>query len=315
VKCYARYRERLAGVVDRVFRRARSLPAPLRRLGKEWLATLGPRPRQYFSSEDSPPLLYLPLWLAEGLTKRGGPADSRRLDAILEATALLYFHTRIQDNVLDEPLTRGRAPHLLLGNVFEMEAWACLHALPLSRGFWSHATQAWWVFSSETAAEHTQLLSRAPYPSARFRRHARKVALARIPLHAVQDLLGRPVPRLVNAFIDRLGQAYGLANDVLGVERDLEARLRTHLIATVEQDLPARPRPTPARLRRALLEQAHLESFLDRAMALHRRLVPMGEQLGIRCMAEFTAERIQRLGYHQARAMGLRLRYVLAGKA
>jgi hypothetical protein len=258
--------------------------------------------------------LHLPVWLAEGLAG-GGSAEDRRLDKILEATALLYFYTRIQDNVVDEPLTRGRAPQLLLGNVFELEGWARLHEVPLSHGFWSHAAEAWQVFSSETAAEHAQLHSRRPYSPARFRRHARKVALARIPLHAVQDLLGKPTPTLVNAFVDRLGEAYGLVNDVLGVERDLAAGLRTFLIATVEQSLPAHDRPTPTRLRRGLLEQAHLETSLERAMLLHQRLVPLGEELGIHRMAEFTADRIARLRHHETRAVGLRLRYALARKA
>jgi hypothetical protein len=315
MNCYARTRTRLARVVNRVFRRVCALPPPLRQLGMEWWRALGPKPQHYFSSEDSPPLLYLPVWLAEGVAVADGPAAGRRLDAILEATALLYFHTRIQDDVLDEPLTRGRSAHLLLGNVLEWQGWAILRELPLSDGFWAHAATAWQVFSSETAAERAQVHSRGPYPAARFRRHARKVALARIPLHAVQDLVGRPAPARVNLFVDRLGEAYGLVNDVLGVERDLKAGLRTYLIASVAQGLPVRERPTPARLRRALLERPHLESFLDEAIRLHQRVVPMGEALGIRCMAGFTADRIARLRHHQTRALGLRLGYALARKA
>jgi hypothetical protein len=311
VRCYVRSRARLARIVDRIVRRVRSLPLPLRRLGSAWRKSLGRDGRHYFSSPDSPPLLQLPIWLAEG-SRHAGRITARQVDAILEATALLYFHTRIQDNVLDEPGGRGQPPQLLLANVFALEGWRLLHDLPLSRSFWAQAGEAWRVFSAETADEQTQLRSRRPYSRARFRRHARKVALARIPLHAVHDLLGTPRPRHIAELVDGLGEAYGLANDVLGVTRDLTAGLRTYLIAAVEGSRPGRA--TPASLRRALLEQSHLESFLDRALVLHRRLLPLGQALGIAGMAEFTTDRLLRLRHHQAQVLGLRLSYACSRK-
>ena len=312
MNCYRRSDPQLEKTLDGIFHKVHRYPPALRRLGREWLDSLGSDPRHYFSSPDASPLLHLPLWLVEG---RKLAIAKRNLDAILEATALLYFHTRIQDNVVDEPQTRGHAPHLLLGNVFFLEAWNRLRALPLSDRFWSWANEAWRIFSDETESERRQLQAPTPYTPARFRRHARKVALARIPLYAVMDGADPARKIAMDRFIDQLGQAYGLVNDVLGVERDLVQGMRTYLIATVETGLPARARKHPAALRRELLKHPHLERFLERAIALHRRIKPMGEALNIAHLDEYTDERINRIRHHHARALGLRLRFALSGKA
>jgi hypothetical protein len=312
--------------MDGIRRRIRAYPPSLRALGREWWSSLGPDPHRYHSAPDASPLLHLPIWMVEGRQGQlaqqhrcapmaGTRLDAAQLDAVLEATALLYFHTRIQDNVLDEPQTRGRAHQLLLGNVFFLEAWQRLRGLPLSDRFWSRTNEAWQIFSSETEAERRQLQRPGRYPAARFRRHARKVALARIPLYAVMDGDGHADKNAVDTFIDRLGQAYGLVNDVIGVERDLLAGLRTHLISTVEEALPRRHRRDPAALRRGLLTEPCLERFLERAIALHRRIRPLGEALGIARMGSYTEERIERIRYHHGRALGLRLRFALSGKA
>jgi len=315
VNCYLPNRRRLETVMDRIVRRIRTYPLSLRQLGREWWSTLGPNPRRYHSAPDAPPLLHLPIWMAEGRRGRGASLAAAQLGAVLEATALLYFHTRIQDNVLDEPETRGGAPQLLLGNMLVWEAWERLRPLPLSDRFWSRANEAWRIFSSETEAERRQTQDPTPYSPARFRRHARKVALARIPLYAVIDGDKNADKSSIDNFIDRLGQAYGLVNDVIGVERDLQAGLRTYLIATVEEALPKRCRRDPVALRRALLKYPHLEQFLEQAIALHRRIQPLGEALGIARMGPYTSERIERIRHHHARALGLRLQFALAGKS
>ena len=312
MKCYRRSDARLEKILDGIFEQVRRAPPALRALGREWMATLGPDPRHYGSAEDAPPLLHLPLWLVEGRSLR---VPKRRLDTILEATALLYFYTRIQDNVVDEPLTRGATPQLLLGNLFFMEAWDRLRTLPLSHRFWAWTKAAWRIFSEETEAERRQLQARTPYTPARFRRHARKVSLARIPLYAVMDQESPAHKHAIDRLIDRLGVAYGLVNDVLGVERDLGAGMRTYLIATVEGGLPARRRRDPVAVRRELLKQPYLEDFLDRAIRLHRRILPLGESMGIAHLRDYTDERIDRLQHHRALALGLRLRFALAGKA
>jgi len=311
MNCYRRSDPRLEKILDRIFRMVRRYPPALRRLGREWVDTLGSDPRHYVSAPDASPLLHLPLWLVEG---RRLAIPERNLDAILEATALLYFHSRIQDNVLDEPQSRGQAPQLLLGNVFFLEAWNRLRALPLSDRFWTWTSEAWRIFSDATEAERRQLQAHTPYTTARFRRHARKVALARIPLYAVMEGES-PKPKIaMDRFIDQLGAAYGLVNDVLGVERDLVAGMRTFLIATVEAGLPTRAKKDPATLRRELLMHPYLEHFLERAIALHRRIKSMGEALKIARMDEYTHERIELLRHHHALALGLRLRFALSGK-
>jgi hypothetical protein len=314
VNCYQANRRRLDTIIDGIVRRIRAYPPALRQLGHEWWATLGPDPRRYHSAPDASPLLHLPIWMVEGRRGKGAPIAEPHLEAILEATALLYFHTRIQDNVVDEPQTRGQVPQLLLGNMFFLEAWERLRALPLSDRFWSRANEAWRIFSNETEAERRQLQRQTPYSSALFRRHARKVALARIPLYAVIDGDNAADKSAIDNFIDRLGQSYGLVNDVLGVERDLRAGMRTYLIATVEEALPKRHRRDPAALRNGLLQHPHLEDFLNRAIALHRRIQPLGESLGIAHMGPYTDERIERIRHHQTNALGLRLRFALSGK-
>lgn len=314
MRCYRANHRRLTTVFDRIRRRILAYPTALRQLGRDWWDTLGPDPHGYHSAPDAPPLLHLPIWLVEG--RRGKAAIPRaHLDAILESTALLYFHTRIQDNVLDEPETRGQAPQLLLGNVFFLEAWERLRALPLSERFWSWTNHAWQIFSAETESERRQLQQRTPYSAARFRRHARKVALARIPLYAVMDGDAQVEKTAIDDFIDRLGCAYGLVNDVIGVKRDLSAGLRTYLLATVEESLPKRRRRDPAELRGELLRGPHMERFLERAIALHRRIQPLGEALGIARMGCYTGERIERLRHHHGRVLALRLQFALSGKA
>jgi hypothetical protein len=315
LKCYRANRVRLDAVIDRIVCRVRAYPPALRQLGREWLATLGPEPLRYHSAPDASPLLHLPIWMVEGRRGEGARIGTRRLDGILEATALLYFHTRIQDNVLDEPETRGQAPQLLLGNMFFFEAWQHLRGLSLSDRFWLRAHQAWQIFSDATEDERRQVQGPAPYSAALFRRHARKVALARIPLYAVTDGAQMTDKEAIDTFIDRLGQAYGLVNDVLGVERDLRAGMRTYLVATVEESLPKRVRRDPTALRMGLLRHPYLESFLEQAITLHRRIQPPGEALGISHMASYTKERIERIREHYDRAVGLRLSFALAGKA
>lgn len=314
MRCYQANHPRLKTIIDGIVRRIRAYPPSLRQLGREWWATLGPDPHGYHSAPDAPPLLHLPIWMAEGRKGRGAPMPSAHLDTILEATALLYFHTRIQDNVLDEPETRGQTPHLLLGNMFFLEAWERLRSLPLSDRFWSWANEAWRIFSNETEAERRQSQRLTVYSSALFRRHARKVALARIPLYAVMDGERDVDKGAIDTLIDRLGEAYGLVNDAIGVERDLRAGLRTYLIATVEAALPKRSRRDPTSVRQGLLKHPHLEQFLERAMDLHRRIRPSGERLSIARMGPYTDERIERIRHHHARALGLRLQFALSGK-
>lgn len=314
MKCYQGNRSRLKATFERILRRIRTYPPALRGLGREWWTSLGPAPHGYHSAADAPPLLHLPIWMVEGRRGKAPASSPAQLDAILESTALLYFHTRIQDNILDEPDTRGRTPHLLLGNMFCLEAWDRLRVLPLSDRFWSWANDAWRVFCNETESERQQMQRKTRYSHALFRRHARKVALARIPLYAVMDGDDDADKTAIDDLIDRLGHAYGLANDVIGVERDLSAGLRTYLLATVEESLPGRRRD-PAKLRQGLVRGPHLEKFLEQAIALHRRIQPLGEALGIAHMDAYTSERIERLRHHQAQALGLRLRFALSGKA
>ncbi len=308
MKCYRKNQPILDQVWDRLQRRLRGYPGVLGTLAAEFRTTLGRKPARYFSGPDAAPLLHLPLWLAR-------PGTRRALPDLLEATALAYFFVRIQDNVLDEPVTRGRPPLLLLGNVFLADALAMTARFVNGEPFWQRARQAWQIFALETEAERRWLAQGRPYGWAAFRRHARKVALARIPMHAVLMREGRSDARtlaLVDRLIDLMGQSYGLVNDVLGCHRDLMAGTRTFLLASAGATLRASARRDTAALRQAVLARPWFEQFLTRAIRVHRRALPVGVALGVREMAAFTEERVARIEWHLRRASVLRLAVALA---
>lgn len=309
MKCYAQNQ----GLLDRVWRRIeqrwRGYPAPLRRAAVELTRTLGPSPRRFFSGPDAGPLLHFPIWLA-------GKEHRRDLPDLLEGIALAYLFVRIQDNVIDEPATRGRPPWLLLGNVLLGDAVTLLAGFAGgSRSFWRRARAAWALFASETASEHRQLARRTAYRGAAFRRHARKVALARVPLYALLARMGRDDARhvaMVDRLIDQMGEAYGLANDVLGCPRDLACGAETYLIASARSLLPRRLRNDTRAVRQVLIAEPLFERFLRRAVRIHLRARETGRALGMRAMDAFTADRVARLEHHIREATTLRLAVALA---
>src|SRR5690606_27795560 len=135
---------------DRLERRVAAYPTEIARQGKSFFVHIQARERRYFSREGTPPLLYLPIWLGRGV-------DRRRLLDVLEATALLYFYVRIQDDNLDEPETRGHRDWLLLGNAFVWDALEGFRRCTSDRRFWRLASRAWTTFTEATAAERTEL--------------------------------------------------------------------------------------------------------------------------------------------------------------
>jgi hypothetical protein len=280
----------------------------MRALARELMATLGPKPQAFFCGPDAGPLLHFPIWLANRSLQRSLPD-------LLEATALSYFYVRIQDNVVDEPATRGKPQLLLLGNVLLADAMALLVSFSPSKTLWSHARSAWMLFSEETERERQQLSTNGLYSAAAFRRHSRKVALARIPLYAVLARTRRAWPaslRRVDQLIDCMGQSYGLVNDVLGCTRDLASGANTHLLAMARRTLSRAQQRDRKAVERALVGQPLFETFLGRAIVLHRRALSIGEALGIRAMRAFTEERITRIEHHIGQMTKLRLAAALA---
>jgi hypothetical protein len=311
VSCYRRNQPLLDRVWDRLDDRFRHYPAPLRTLAGELVRTLGPRPRRYFSGPDAAPILHLPIWAA-------GPASRRALPILLEASALAYLYVRIQDNVIDEPVTRGRAPHLLLGNVLLGDAIALLARFVQSPRVWDLARSAWTLFSSETESERRQLAANRGYGAERFRRNARKVALARVPLYAVlarEGRLDRKATARIDTLVDKLGEAYGLVNDVLGCPRDLQSGAHTYLLASARATLAKHERTDASALRLALATHPLFEAFLARAMRIHARALPIGLSLGLHAMTAFTEERRARIAWHLRRVTTLRLAMALAPRA
>lgn len=308
LQCYERNQALLDKVWSRIERRWRAYPQPLRRLANALVATLGPRPHRYFSGPDAAPILHLPIWLA------GSQGFPGLLD-LLEATALAYLFVRIEDNVIDEPVTRGKPPQLLLGNLLLTDAITLMASFTNSDRFWKHARAAWMMFSGETEAERIALARRQPYQRAAFRRHARKVALARIPLYAVlarTQKAGGTQVAAVDRLIDHLGEAYGLVNDVLGCSRDLQSGAQTHLLSTARASLPLSQRDDPVALGKSLIAAPYFEQFLRRAIRAQKRSLVAGDALGMRAMADYTKERIARIEHHIRQSTVLRLAVALA---
>ncbi len=216
-----------AGTIERLWARLQAridaYPPALRQLGQRFFDWAGPG---YFSMPDAAPLLHLPIWFGKGV-------DVGTLDDILEATALAYAYVRIQDNVIDEPEGRGHPPLLLLGNALLWDAMAGFRKHG-DDAFWARSRRAWLDFSEFTELERRQLNADAPYTHPDFVAHARKCALAELPLYAVMAATGdwagvAAVPRLVHA----LARSYGCVNDVMGHARDLESGARTYLWSEV----------------------------------------------------------------------------------
>ncbi len=242
---------------------------------------IGLSSRVYFSFSDAPPLLQMPLWLGRDL-----PAPVA--DRVLMAAALSYALIRIQDNLLDEPTSRGHAPQLLVGNLMFWDALAELRALGLSEAFWGAARAAWSRSQHAAAAELVALQRRTSYSSLEYEAHCQKVALAEIPLLAVLDLQGRlPVAAAtVTELVHELGKSYGIFNDVLGYRRDLRAGGQTFLLAQIRERLGlvdlGRPDNHPLEIvdiEAVLLREPLLESFLQRAGPWHTSARALAQKL------------------------------------
>lgn len=266
--------ERIDRMWTRLEARLDAYPPALRALADRFRASIRAADRIYFSFTDAAPLLYLPIWLRR--------ARDEAVDDILEATALLYWYVRIQDNVVDEPEERGHAPYLLLANALH---WDAMALLPFADAEFSRrARDAWLEFSEQTEAERVHISERRPYGEADFARHARKVALAEVPIYATMAASGdwSGVDR-VAPLIHALGRAYGLVNDVLGHERDLRTNGHTYLLAGLADP------------RRELLASDRLEGFLDRAARHHEEAREHARALGMTEIEAYTEERKARL--------------------
>jgi hypothetical protein len=295
VRCY----DQNQGTLDRVWRRldARldALPGCLGELGRSWRAAIRAGERDYWSLPDAAPLMHLPIWAGAG-------ADG--LEDVLEATALSYWYVRIQDNLIDEPESRGQAALSLLGNVLLWDA-AALWARVPGPWFPGAAREAWLRFSERTEAERRVCAAPVAYPEADFVAHAEKVALAEVPVHAVRALRGLPFDPRVRRLVHLLGLAYGRVNDVMGMGRDIRAGANTFLLAT------ARAR-TGAGTEAGVVATPLLEEFLDAAAGHHREAVAPAIGLGIAGFDAYTDERLARLAEIRHGVTILRLKTVFS---
>ncbi|MSQ00268.1 MAG: class 1 isoprenoid biosynthesis enzyme [Myxococcales bacterium] len=293
-----RLRTRLAG-------RVASYPPSLRALAGAFLEGAGPG---YYSLPDAAPLLHLPIWLDRGLSPE-------TVDDILEATALAYAYVRIQDNVLDEPQGRGHAPLMLAANAFLWDALELYRAHADAR-FWALSRSAWLDFSEETENERRQLVSETDYAHADFVAHARKCALAEVPLYAVMSASGewRGVEHVV-PLIHSLSRSYGCFNDVMGYERDLAAGGRTWLLAqarTLARARTGEADPNGSAIRSALVSSELMEALVHESITMLEAARPPALGLGMPAFEAFATARAARLAEVAAKVTLLRLTAALA---
>ncbi len=315
-------------------RRLASLPSPLRALSTQFLQTIAVSTgshRTYFSNPVAPPLLYMPLWLRDGLwhtTSSASKLDPQTIAHILAATMQGYIGIRLQDDVLDEPLVTN--PNLLLlGNTFFSGM-----IIELSRVMGRDAESLWPAldraivdFSHLTLAEREQVLKDEPYTLETFVEHADKVAFARIPLLAIAVLVGRmDLEDGIRALIHRLGVAYGLANDVLGWLRDVRSGQRTKLLAqagftrqtwSLLHSIPEGAQRDAAittylnDLRAQLYDKRLLRDAIAQAIAEHRQAQELARGIGLVGFDDFTDERIAWLERLDRQTMLMTLQRVL----
>lgn len=292
-----------------------SLPEPLRNLATQFLQSIADQTgshRSYFSSSVAPPLLYMPLWLIDGLMG-DRPADkqlpTQSVVSILAATMQGYIGIRLQDDVLDEP-SRSDTNLLLLGNtcfsymIAELSSAMRAHADLL----WQAVDRAIVEFSQWTLAEQHKVTRDDSYVFEDFDKHADKVAFARIPMLAVAAMAGRmDLEPAIQTLVHQLGIAYGIANDVLGWPRDLQSGQRTWLLASagftrndweIIRALPEgaeRENQVTAlveKLRVELYEKRRLHNALARAIEYHRRAQETATRIGLVGFDDYTNERI-----------------------
>ncbi|GEM_PF-2085697 len=238
MRCYETHVAELARAWEGVEAALSALAEPLQGEAQRWLSHIaGAQPegehphRRYFRKGAAPPLVFLPLWLSDGLAAAGCAVSPDILDAVLQATMFGYFAVRLQDDVLDEA-DAPRTP-LLLGNY-------CSFAMHEHFGratgddpaFRAAFARAWTAFSGWTLAEHERVRSDVVYTERDFRAHSDKVAFARVPLLAVAFAAGRSdLEPDIAALIHGLGVSYGLTNDLGGWRRDMANGHRTYLLA------------------------------------------------------------------------------------
>ena len=295
---------------DRLEGRLRSYPSSIDDQVAGLRAYIDAPSRTYFNRPDAPPLLHLVMWLGVDL-------ERATLVDILEATALLYLFVRIQDDILDEPDTRGHTDWLLLGNALLWDGIDLLRRRVEHHDFWAVSRGAWLQFCGSTARERTRLLREeaGTYREDEFEQDCRKVALAEIPLLAVLALDTRFEMRdHVGRLVADLGVAYGLTNDIVGFRRDVAANMRTHLIDRVRAHVPAERWSDGEAMCRALLDRSHLETFFRRARNAHRRAARHAKKLGLSQFPKFTAERLERLFQLEREALIARLSATLANE-
>ena len=289
----------------RLARRVAAYPPSLRGLAAGFLERAG---AGYFSLPDAAPLLHLPIWMGRNLAP-----DT--LDDILEATALAYAYVRIQDNVLDEPESRGHPPLLLAANAFLWDALDLYRAHGDAR-FWALSRLAWLTFSEETENERRQLASDAEYAHAAFVAHARKCALAEVPLYAVMSASGdwRGAPH-VGTLVHALSRSYGCFNDVMGFERDLAAGGRTWLLSQARSLACARTgvsAPDVGTIRTTLVASELMEALVQEAIATMDAARPAALALGMLPFEDFATARTARLAEVAAKVTVMRLMSALA---
>ncbi len=305
MRCYEEYVDELDAAWESVERGLAGLPAPLDDLGRRWLAHIGkahqdhPHPhRRYFRMPVAPPMIFMPLWYADGRRAAGETVSADAVIAVLRATMWGYFGIRLQDDLLDED-DPDRA-NTLLANACRLHMHKALReAVGNAPAFYDAFERAWLRFSALTAAEHWQVRGDTDYPEARFVEHADKVAFARIPLLAIASLSGHLGPEAsddhepaITELIHTLGQAYGRTNDIGGWRRDLANGHRTWLLARAGWQQGQAMDEVRDRLTARLYDEGLVQEQLAEAGRLITQATQIADGMGMTGMLGFERERL-----------------------
>ena len=231
----------LQAVWSRIEERLAALPPPLREQAGALLQGMAarngaPGAGGYFAHPDSYPTPQVISWVGARYLS-GAPAF---VEQVLEAALWLFLYVRLQDDILDDPLSRRET--LLLGNICVQRGFAGLHRLlPNDTAFLQESETAWTAFSAATAWEKTAHWGRpSPFAPADLDRLGEKFAAIRIPVAAILCRAGRhELLAPFAAALQCLGAAVQMTNDLHNWEADLQAGNYTYFL-TLAGDDPAR---------------------------------------------------------------------------
>lgn len=267
-----------ATIVARVEAWRTSLTAPVREPLDEML-----RRRGYLLTDDIPdyfgpratPLLGLPVWVAETLRAEGAAVPEGVVLDAAEGALVGYFLIRVHDDLCDEDLGE---PHvsLLVSAALQARMTGCFARAAGQRdAYWARHDEVWATYADAMLAERALLRG----PGITTRSELAQVLARYRPLLLPAAAVLAHADRLdvwptLEAFVEHLGEAVQLFNDVFDAEADLAQGNRTWVVMRYAPDGDA------DRLRRGLLAEGGLTATIDEAADCAGRARAIAEAAG-----------------------------------